>query len=221
MARTKKVNEGNKGTFRHHTSIGENGEILYDAPIEIKDEKDMANYHITNEDCRYIHFGASEKIRVYFYKTTCKEFAEGQWEYLNNEHSNGYYQRRCMVPGKYKDYVRCRDTNKCSECPYGVTEDNRQPSVISWNDLIDSGWEPAPEEATDQVVMAQIEYELMRAKMDAVDPNIAVVLEARYLLEDSVEEIAVKLGVSESWVYQLLAKGRKIAKKLERTMKNV
>ena len=30
----------------------------------------------------------------------------------------------------------------------------------------------------------------------------------------AVEEIAVKLGVSESWVYQLLAKGRKIAKKV-------
>ena len=41
MARTNKVNNNNSGVFKHRTSIGENGETLYDAPILIKDQDDM------------------------------------------------------------------------------------------------------------------------------------------------------------------------------------
>ena len=33
-----------ESAFRHNTSIGANGEILYDAPIEIKDQADLDNY---------------------------------------------------------------------------------------------------------------------------------------------------------------------------------
>ena len=69
MARTKKVDASNSGEFKHRAYVGENGETLYDAPIEIKDKADMANYGITKKDCIYLHFGASEKIRVYFFKT--------------------------------------------------------------------------------------------------------------------------------------------------------
>ena len=70
MARTNKVNVSKQGEFKHSTSIGENGEILYDFPIEIHDEADMRNYHITDDDCKYLHFGSSEKLKVYFYRCT-------------------------------------------------------------------------------------------------------------------------------------------------------
>ena len=112
MARTKKVDASNSGEFKHRSYVGENGETLYDAPIEIKDKADMDNYGITIEDCRYLHFGASEKIRVYFFKTPNRAFAEYQWEHINNIHSSGYYSTRCMVPGQRKAFVRCKDTNK-------------------------------------------------------------------------------------------------------------
>ena len=53
MARTKKAGLG--AEYKHATSFGANGEILYDCPIEIKDQADMDNFGITTEDCRYLH----------------------------------------------------------------------------------------------------------------------------------------------------------------------
>ena len=82
MARTKKVDVSNSGEFKHRSYVSENGETLYDAPIEIKDKADMNHYGITIEDCKYLHLGSSQRILVYFYKTTNRAFAEAQWEYI-------------------------------------------------------------------------------------------------------------------------------------------
>ena len=66
MARTKQA--GLEAEFKHGTSIGPDGEILYDCPIEINDDADMRNFGITKQDCRYLHFNGSQRMRVYFYK---------------------------------------------------------------------------------------------------------------------------------------------------------
>lgn len=220
MARTNKVNISNSGAFKHGTSIGENGEILYDAPIEIQDQDDMKNYGITDKDCRYIHFGSSQKMRVFFYKTTNRQFAESQWEYINNLHSTGYFNSRCMVPGKRKAYVRCRDTNKCTNCPYDMTPEKRQAAVVSWDGLVETGWEPVPAESVEHQVLAKIEYEEIRARMDAEDKKIALAFEAKELLGDSVRKIAQDLGVSEPRVYQLIARAKAIGKEYRKENSN-
>ena len=111
MARTNKVNESNSGEFRHRTTVGENGELLYDAPVIISDKADMKNYGITHDDCKYLHLGRSQRILVYFYKTPNRALAEYQWECLNNMHSSGYNSTRCVVPGTRKPFVKCPDTN--------------------------------------------------------------------------------------------------------------
>ena len=129
MARTKMA--GLEAEFKHGTSIGANGEILYDCPIEIKDKADLDNYGISDSDCRYLNFNGSQKMRVFFYKTPDRAFAESQWEYINTLHSSGYFSTRCMVPGKRKAFTRCRDTNKCSACPYGRTPETKQSPVVS------------------------------------------------------------------------------------------
>ena len=213
MARTKKVDASNSGEFKHRSYVGENGETLYDAPIEIKDKADMDNYGITIEDCRYLHFGASQRILVYFFKTTNRAFAEEQWEYINNAHSRGYNSTRCMVPGQRKAFVRCKDTNKCSDCPYGRTPETKQASLVSWDELLESGYEPETTDSVERQVMAKMEYAAIRALMDAEDPNIARALEARVLLGDSIAKIAADLGVSEPWVYQLIKRAKEIGKK--------
>lgn len=212
MARTNKVSNSKKGAFKHKTSIGKNGEILYDAPIQIKDQNDLKHYGITNEDCRYLHFGASEKMRVYFFKTTNREFADAQWEYLNTQHSAEYYNTRCMVPGKRKAFIRCRDTNKCSECPYGIKPEDKQAAVVSWDELLESGWEPVPVQPVERRVMAKVEYEAIRDRMDAEDPRIAQAFEAKELFGDSIAKIAVDLGISEPRVYQMISRAKEIGK---------
>ena len=212
MARTKKVDESNRGGFRHRTSVGENGEFLYDAPVRICSKADMENYGITIEDCSYLHFGGSQKIRVYFLKTTNRAFAEFQWESINNLHSAGYLHSRCMVPGKRKAYIRCRDTNKCSECPYGMTPETRQAAVVSLDGQVENGWDPSQEGDMEQQAVKKAEYADIRARMDAEDPRIARAFEAKELFGYSVREIAAELGVSEPRVYQLIARAKAIGK---------
>ena len=210
MARTNKVN-GN-GVFKHGTSIGQNGEILYDAPIEIKDKADMNHYQISDSDCRYLHFGSSEKVRVFFYKTANRELAESQWEYLNTQHSREYLQSRCMVPGVRKAFVRCRDTNRCAECPYGMTPETRQAAEVSWDGLVGTGWEPSEEQSVEEQAVAKMEYEAIRSRMDAEDVRIAQAFEAKELFGDSVKKIAMDLKVSEPRVYQLVARAKEIGR---------
>ena len=210
MARAKKAGLG--AEFKHGTTIGANGEILYDCPIEIKDKADLDNYNIGWEDCRFLNFNGSQNMRVYFYKTPDRVLAESQWEYINNLHSSGYFSVRCMVPGKRKAFIRCRDTNKCSECPYGRTAETKQAPVVSWDGLLDSGWEPAPAESVEHQVMAKLEYQAIRALMDAEDPRIAIAFEAKELYGDSVKKIAADLGVSEPRVYQLLNRAKAIGR---------
>jgi DNA-directed RNA polymerase specialized sigma24 family protein len=151
-------------------------------------------------------------MRVYFFKTPNRAFAEAQWEYINTLHSSGYFSIRCMVPGKRKAFVRCRDTNKCSACPYGRTPETKQIPVVSWDGLLDTGWEPAPAESVEHQVMARLEYQAIRALMDAEDPRIAIAFEAKELYGDSVKKIAADLGVSEPRVYQLLNRAKAIGR---------
>ena len=210
MAKT--IQSGLEAEFKYGTSIEPDREILYDFPIEIHDNADMRNYDITKQDCRFLHFNGSQRMRVYFYKTPDRTLAQSQWEYINTLHSSGYFSARCMVPGKRKAFIRCRDTNKCSACPYGRTPETKQVPVISWDDLLDSGWEPTPEVSTEQQVMARLEYEAIRALIDLEDPLIAMAFEAKTLYGDSVQDIAADLGVSEPRVYQLIARAKAIGR---------
>lgn len=98
MAKIKKA--ALEAEFKHGTSIGINGETLYDCPMEIKDQQDLNNYGITWDDCRTLNFHGSEKVTVYFYKTENRAFAEYQWSYLDTKHSRGFASVRCMIPGK-------------------------------------------------------------------------------------------------------------------------
>lgn len=212
MAQTRKDNSGNIGEFKHQTTTGKNGEVLYDAPIEIRDKADMDNYGITKEDCRYLYFGGSRKMRVYFFKTTDRVFAEEQWKYIDNLHSRGYLDTRCMVPGKRKAFVKCRDTNKCSACPYGMTPETRQAAVISWDGLIDAGCEPTATDSVEGQVIAKTTYEELRDRMNKEDPRILEAFEAKELFGSSVKQIAKDLQVSEPRVYQLIARAKEIGK---------
>ena len=198
-----------EGEFRHNTSIGANGEILYDCPIEIKDTADLRNYGITWDDCKTLNFHGSEKVTVFFYKTTSRALAEYQWSYLDTQHSRGYASVRCMIPGKRKAFIKCPDTVSCATCPY---KDVKQPPVISWDGLIESGYEPRESGSVEDQIHAKLEYEDIRKLMDAEDKRIAQAFEMKELLGMPVKEIAAELNVSEPRVYQLIARAKAIGR---------
>ncbi len=195
--------------FKHNTSIGANGEILYDAPIEIKDQADLDNYGITWDDCKTLNFHGSEKVTVYFYKTENRAFAEFQWSYLDTQHSRGYASVRCMIPGKRKAFIKCPDTVSCATCPY---KDKKQAPIISWDGLAETGYESVGSATVDEQVGAKIEYEGIKAMMNAEDTRIARAFEMKELQGYSVREIAAELQISQPRVYQLIAKAKAIGK---------
>lgn len=202
-------NAQSESAFRHNTSVGVNGEILYDAPIEIRDQADLDNYGITWSDCRTLNFHGSEKVTVYFFKTENRAFAEYQWSYLDTQHSRGYASVRCMIPGKRKAFIKCPDTVSCATCPY---KDTKQAPIISWDGLVETGYEPVGSAPVDEQVGAKLEYEGIRAVMDAEDIRIAKAFEMKTLQGYSVREIAAELKISEPRVYQLIARAKAIGK---------
>ena len=104
--------------------------ILYDAPIQIRDQEDLDNYHISWRDCRTLSFHGSERVTVYFMKVESRSLAEYMWATLDTEHSRGYAATRCWIPGKRKLFIRCPDTASCANCPH---KEDKQPPVISWD----------------------------------------------------------------------------------------
>ena len=205
-----------EGEFKHGTSVGSNGEILYDCPIQIKDRQDLANYGITWDDCKTLHFGTSESMTVYYLKVENRAFAESQWTYLDNLHSRGYASVRCMVPGKKKAFIKCPDTNSCTRCPYGRKPEDKEAPVISWDGLIETGYDPGAYNSTEEQVQAKMEYAYIRSLWDKEDPRIAQAFEAKELYGYKVEEIAPMLKVSEPRVYQLIARAKAIGKEYRR-----
>ena len=195
--------------FRHNTSIGPNGNLLFDCPIEIRNQQDLDNYHITWNDCRTLNFHGSDKVTVYFFKTDNRALAEYQWSYLDTQHSRGYASVRCMIPGKRKAFIKCPDTVSCATCPY---KDKKQAPIISWDGLAETGYESVGSATVDEQVGAKIEYEGIKAMMNAEDTRIARAFEMKELQGYSVREIAAELQISQPRVYQLIAKAKAIGK---------
>ena len=207
MAKTKKA--GLEAEFKHYTSIGADGAILYDAPIQIRDQEDLDNYHISWRDCRALSFHGSERVTVYFMKVESRSLTEYMWASLDTEHSRGYAATRCWIPGKRKLFIRCPDTASYANCPH---KEDKQAPVISWDGLVESGYEAAAGASPEENAVAKSEYRSIKAVMDAEDPRISKAFEMKDLLGFSVREIAADLGVSEPRVYQLIARAKAIGR---------
>ena len=207
MAKTKKA--GLEAKFKHYTSIGADGTILYDAPIQIRDQEDLDNYHISWRDCRTLSFHGSERVTVYFMKVESRSLAEYMWASLDTEHSRGYAATRCWIPGKRKLFIRCPDTASCANCPH---KEDKQPPVISWDELVETGYEPAASASPEESAVTKSEYRSIKAAMDSEDVRVAKAFEMKELLGFTVKEIAAELQISEPRVYQLVARAKEIGR---------
>ena len=94
-------------SFKHRTTIREDGTILYDMPILIEHDDELQYYGITQADCITLKLGSSDSKRVWFCQTENRELAEYQWTYISTIHMQEFLSLRCMVPGKKKDFIRC------------------------------------------------------------------------------------------------------------------
>ena len=207
MAKTKKA--GLEAEFKHNTSIGADGAILYDAPIQIRDQEDLDNYHISWRDCRTLNFHGSEKVTVYFMAVESRALAEYMWASLDTQHSRGFASTRCWIPGKRKPFIKCPDTISCANCPH---KEDKQPPVISWDELVETGYEPVANTSPEESAVAKSEYDSIKTVMNIEDPHIAQAFEMKELLGYSVKEIAAELDLSEPRIYQLVARAKAIGR---------
>ena len=188
--------------YRHRTSIGENGQILFDAPVQIRNQDDLNNYHIKWSDCQTITLG-NEQVTVYFMKLKDRTVAEYLWSSLSEEHNRHYVETRCFIPGQKKAWIRCPKGVSCADCPHQA---NRKSPVISLDGLAEVGYEPGTEKSAEDNAIYSLIYRELRTQMDTVDPRLAKILEAKILYKEPVKSIAERFGIKAARIYQLLDK---------------
>ena len=193
--------------FKHNFTVDPEGTVWYDAPVQIRDQADLANYHINWTDCRKWRFGGGKAVMVYFVKVKELAVAEFLWKDLNYEHWQEYAAKRCMVPGTRKDWIRCPSNMSCANCPYG--NEKKRP-VISLDGLVEVGYESGADVSAEEKAYYALVYREIRNLLDAKDPLFAEVLEAKILDEKSAATIAQRLGVKTSRIYKMIDKIREI-----------
>ena len=176
-----------------------NGKEVYAAPIEIEHSEQLVSLGISWSQCRTWFIG-NERITVHL--TPADEatyrFLLGE---LHTRHRNTYRQNRCMVPGKTR-LIRCPDSNSCANCPFPGYRDQRQPNVISWDEVIEN------EQQREEPVLAELfeakrQYEELRERMVREDPLIAEVFTRYHTYDYDAPEISAELGIDKRKVYYL------------------
>ena len=215
MKTTDQLNPQETRAFRYQTKIGENGETLYHAPIEIHDQADLDNYGITWKDCRVISFGGTDRRRVFFYDTPSRDLAEDFWRQLNRDHMERVSAKRCMIPGEKKALVRCATANSCDRCPYGRKPADRERNEISLDRMLENMHEPAGFQDEDGSLSGiagtfHLLLEDLKGIMDAENPVMMDVLRMKHLEGYTAQEIADQLGCPLRRVYTMLLRIRQL-----------
>lgn len=187
------------------------GAEIYAAPIEIEHKEQLETLGITWEECRTWYIG-SEKVIIH--PTPADKdtylFLLGE---LRTKHRKAYRSRRCQIPGKRKSLIMCPECNRCAECPYPEYRDQHKASNISWDTLVESGYEGEANDRMLEQLQAKLAYEELRDLMNAENPIITQIFEMKECDNYSVEKIAEKLHITERNVYYYLSRAKAIGKK--------
>ena len=111
-----------------------------------------------------------------------------------------------MVIGKRGKPIRCDERSKCRECPFG-----RKHQEVSWNEMVDKGYDPATHDSTSEPALSRITYQEIRAEWNAADPRLTRAFE----MSESgykIEDIMAELNLSQRRVYQLIEKAKEMAR---------
>lgn len=201
--------------FRHKTETGPDGEITYAYPVEVGSklegyDKDTLDYFkISKNDCHSICYTETDVVYVHYLMISNKDVAQDQWAYLNSRHSREYAHDRCLIPGTRKNLILCPDTRSCKNCPYSS---KKQKRIISLDKYTYDGNDISEMYSAEDVALANIEQEELIAFLKAEDPRIAKIYRLLQL-EYEPKEIAVRLRISQSRVYQLIKKAQETINK--------
>lgn len=183
------------------------GKEVYAAPIEIEHGDQLESLGISWSQCRTWYIG-NERITVHLTPSDEETYRFLLGE-LRARHRDDYRNNRCIIPGKYR-LIRCHECNSCRRCPFPEYRDQRQPTVISW----DEGIETQSREMA-ELYEAKVQYEEIRELMIREDPLIAQVFELKEGSGMTVKEIADRIGLSIRQIYYYLQKAQDIGRKYQ------
>ena len=181
------------------------GKEVYAAPIEIEHGDQLVSLGISWSQCRTWYIG-NERITVHLTPSDEETYRFLLGE-LRARHRDDYRNSRCMVPGKYR-LIRCPECNSCRRCPFPEYRDQRQPTVISWEEGIENESREIAE-----LYEAKVQHEEIRQLMIQEDPLIAQIFEMKDGSGMTVKEIADRIGLSIRQIYYYLQKVQDIGRK--------
>lgn len=186
------------------------GVEVYAAPLVIENADQLKALGLTWEDCKTWHIGP-ERLTVRLTPSN-KGTYDFQLRELRKTHRNGYRQNRCKIPGKQKSLIPCPECNRCSICPYPQYRDQHQPDNISWDGLIESGYEET--DSTDKLEQADIRITLedVCRLISAKDPRYTEAIVLKHYYQFTVPEIAQMMDTTERNVYYFISEAVRIGK---------
>ena len=187
------------------------GKRVWMAPIVIEDEGQLETLYVTRSKCRTWHSGP-EKVLVYLTPADEKTF-----DYLKLSmdaiRKKVERNRRCMIPGKRKDFVRCPECYHCDACPFGMEGKVRTGRTVSRDLLMETELETAVSPDTVEDIVLRHEFlaeirELMRRKNE----RILQVFELKFEKGYDVKQVADALGETSRNVYYFLSEAKRICR---------
>jgi DNA-directed RNA polymerase specialized sigma24 family protein len=180
------------------------------APIEIESEEQLTEMGITDGQCR-MWYVMNKKIRVHLTPAE-PEVADMLLKDLRKKYRQDSRKKRCKVPGKAKPIIRCPECNSCANCPYPEYRDVYQPDNLSWDGLIENGYQEP--QGTDEIRKAEMKIMLEKVKtvISAVNPKFTEAIELKEFYGYTVREIAEIMGETERNVYHYISKAKEIGK---------
>ena len=107
-------------------------------PCEVfRNERERMESGFPSENCRYVSFPSGKRALVGFIKTSIRpsdNLVKDLWNSINRQLNEWHRNSRCQIPGKHGILIRCPDSNKCSNCPFGFKAEDRQLTIVNYSE---------------------------------------------------------------------------------------
>ena len=170
-----------------------------------RNERERRESGFPGENCRYVSFPSGKRALVGFIKTRIKPreaLIKDLWNSINSQLNEWHSNSRCQIPGKHGILIRCPDSNKCSDCPFGVKAEDRQLTIVNYSE---------PEElaiGNNELdgIENEIDLEVISKEINRKDPPAGIVFELLAFHGYQLEDIARMEGLTERQMRYILNK---------------
>ena len=126
---------------------------------------------------------------------------------------------RCKVKGQRLSLVRCK--KDCSSCPYALQGNNATGNLLSWEALVESGYDAPAEDNMEESIALEEEYSekitALRTAIGQLNERQRLIVKAVYFDGRSQASIAEELGITQATVSVDL---RRALARLKKILKN-